>query len=56
MGPRINLRLPVWHRHEDRAHTREAVRARALTRREGPVWDAYAHCDRAPLDWERRRG
>jgi hypothetical protein len=36
------------------AHTAEAVRAISLARRHGPVWDAYAHCERAPLGWEGR--
>lgn len=39
-------------RKPDPAHTREAVRARSLARRSGPVWNAYAHCDRAPFGWE----
>lgn len=38
----------------DPAHTAEALRARSLARREGPQWDAYAWCDRAPLGWEAR--
>lgn len=32
---------------------REAIRARSIARQEGPVWDAYAGCDRAPMNWER---
>lgn len=47
---------PRHHRAADQAHTREALRARSLARQEGPVWDAYAHCDRAPLGWENRHG
>lgn len=36
----------------DLRHTREAVRAASLTRQSGAVWNAYAHCDRAPFGWE----
>ncbi len=32
---------------------REAIRARSIAHQEGPVWDAYAGCDRAPMNWER---
>lgn len=32
---------------------REAIRARSIARQEGLVWDAYAGCDRAPMNWER---
>lgn len=37
----------------DRQHEAEALRARSLHRQEGPQWDAYAHCDRAPFGWEK---
>lgn len=38
----------------DQNCVREALRARSIVRREGPVWDAYAGCDRAPMGWEGR--
>ncbi len=39
----------------DRQHEAEALRARSLHRQEGPHWDAYAGCDRAPFGWEKAR-
>ena len=44
---------PCYRSTNNRAHTAEAIRARSLARREGPVWDAYAGCDRAPFNWEK---
>lgn len=48
--------VPRIHAAADRAHTARALRARSLARREGPVWEAYAHCDRAPFNWEQDHG
>lgn len=44
---------PCYRSTNNRAHTAQAIRARSLARREGPVWDAYAGCDRAPFNWEK---
>lgn len=45
---------PRFHARSDPALEAEALRARSLARQQGPHWDAYAHCDRAPIDWEKR--
>lgn len=36
----------------DHAHMARANGAASIRRREGAVFEAYAHCDRAPLGWE----
>lgn len=48
------IAIPRHHRHGDSCQTREACRARSLSRQRGPEWDVYAHCDRAPFGWENR--
>ena len=55
-GPAARARcaVPCFTTAADTTHTGQAVRARSLARREGPVWDSYAHCDRAPFGWEHR--
>ena len=51
-APAARHGTPCFYTHADRAHTAAALRARSLARRAGPYWDAYAHCDRAPLGWD----
>lgn len=39
----------------DPAHMASAERAVSIRRQHGPVFDAYAGCDRSPWGWERTR-
>lgn len=51
-APRRSTAAPVRTEHRDPALMAEATRAASIRRRTGPVYDRYADCDRAPLNWE----
>lgn len=41
------------HTSANPALVAETLRARSIRDQRGPHWDAYAGCDRAPMNWER---